>query len=131
KWGPDSALAMTLPPRFYQTGWFYALALLALALAIVAVPLLRVRQLRRRARELDKRVQEAIGELKVLSGLLPMCAWCKKIRDDQDSGSRTGACPGARPHAEFPHGIGPDCTEKMLAEESLRSSASQNPPRRG
>ncbi|HEX3765835.1 MAG TPA: two-component regulator propeller domain-containing protein, partial [Kofleriaceae bacterium] len=75
-WGIPAAIAISLPPLFYETGWFYALAILSVALAIVAVPLLRVRQLRRRARDLDRRVQEAVGELKVLSGLLPICAWC-------------------------------------------------------
>ncbi len=126
KWGQAASIAMTLPPLFYENGWFYALALLALALAIVAVPLLRVRQLRRRARELDKRVQEAIGELKVLSGLLPICAWCKKIRDDRGYWSKIEAYLSARTEAQFTHGICPDCTEKMLSEESFgRSSISQ------
>jgi ligand-binding sensor domain-containing protein len=126
QWGAPVAVAIALPPLFYETGWFYALALLLLALAIVAVPLLRVRQLRRRARELDKRVQEAIGELKVLSGLLPICAWCKKIRDDRGYWSKIEAYLSARTEAQFTHGICPDCTEKMLAEESFgRSSISQ------
>jgi ligand-binding sensor domain-containing protein len=126
QWGQDASIAMTLPPLFYETGWFSALAVLSLALAIVAVPLLRVRQLRRRARDLDKRVQEAIGELKVLSGLLPICAWCKKIRDDRGYWSKIEAYLSARTEAEFTHGICPDCTEKMLAEESFgRSSISQ------
>jgi hypothetical protein len=125
-WGRPGALAMTLPPLFYETGWFYALAVLSLALAVVAVPLLRVRQLRRRARELDKRVQEAIGELKVLSGLLPICAWCKKIRDDRGYWSKIEQYLSARTEAQFTHGICPDCTEKMLTEESFgRSSISQ------
>jgi ligand-binding sensor domain-containing protein len=126
KWGPEASVAMTLPPRFYETGWFYAFAVLSLALAIIAVPLLRVRQLRMRARELDKRVQEAIGELKVLSGLLPICAWCKKIRDDRGYWSKIEAYLSARTEAQFTHGICPDCTEKMLSEESFgRSSISQ------
>jgi ligand-binding sensor domain-containing protein len=120
KWGKEAALVMTLPPRFYQTTWFHALAMLSLALAIVAVPLLRVRQLRRRARELDKRVQEAIGELKVLSGLLPICAWCKKIRDDGGYWSQIEAYLSARTDARFTHGICPECKKKMLAEESFR-----------
>jgi ligand-binding sensor domain-containing protein len=125
-WGDAASIAMTIPPLFYETGWFYALAVLSLALAIVAVPLLRVRQLRRRARELDTRVQEAIGELKVLSGLLPICAWCKKIRDDRGYWSKIEAYLSARTEAQFTHGICPDCTEKMLAEESFgRSSISQ------
>ena len=125
-WGSEAVIAISLPPLFYETGWFYALAILSVALAIVAVPLLRVRQLRRRARELDRRVQEAVGELKVLSGLLPICAWCKKIRDDRGYWSRIEAYLSARTEAQFTHGICPDCTEKMLAEESFgRSSISQ------
>ena len=128
KWGPQGVLSMSLPPLFYQTRWFDVLAVLSLALAIVAVPLLRVRQLRRRARELDARVQQAIGELKVLSGLLPMCAWCKKIRDDHGYWSKIEAYLSARTDAEFTHSICPDCTKKMIAEESFgRSSISQGP----
>jgi ligand-binding sensor domain-containing protein len=119
QWGQDGVLAVTLPPLFYQTGWFYALALLLLALAIVAVPLLRVRQLRRRARELDKRVQEAVGELKVLSGLLPICAWCKKIRDDGGYWSQIEAYLGARTDAKFTHGICPECRKRMLTDENF------------
>jgi ligand-binding sensor domain-containing protein len=126
EWGQEASVGLTRPPLFYETGWFYALAVLSLALAIVAVPLLRVRQLRRRARELDQRVHEAIGELKVLSGLLPICAWCKKIRDDRGYWSKIEAYLSARTEAQFTHGICPDCTEKMLAEESFgRSSISQ------
>jgi ligand-binding sensor domain-containing protein len=126
KWGPGTSLAMTLPPLFYETGWFYALATLSVALAIVAVPLLRVRQLRRRARDLDKRVEEAVRELKVLSGLLPICAWCKKIRDDRGYWSKIEQYLSARTEAQFTHGICPDCTEKMLSDESFgRSSISQ------
>ena len=128
KWGPAGVLAVTLPPLFYQTRWFDALAVLSLALAIVAVPLLRVRQLRRRARELDKRVQEAIGELKVLSGMLPICAWCKKIRDDHGYWSKIEAYLSARTDAQFTHGICPECTKRMLADESFgRTSNIQGP----
>ena len=113
---------MTLPPLFYQTTWFHALALLSLVLAIIAVPLLRVRQLRRRTRELDDRVQEAIGELKVLSGLIPICAWCKKIRDDGGYWSKIEAYLSARTDAQFTHGICPECTKKMLADDSVGRS---------
>jgi ligand-binding sensor domain-containing protein len=127
QWGTSASVRMTLPPLFYETGWFYALASLSLALAIVAVPLLRVRQLRRRARELDKRVQEAIGELKVLSGLLPICAWCKKIRDDRGYWSKIEAYLSARTDAQFTHGICPECTTKVLADESLGRSISRGP----
>jgi hypothetical protein len=118
QWSKGATLRVTLPPRFYQNGWFYALATLSVALAIVAVPLLRVRQLRARARELDRRVQEAVSELKVLSGLLPICAWCKKVRDDHGYWNRIEAYLSARTEAQFTHGICPDCTQKVMAEDS-------------
>jgi sugar lactone lactonase YvrE len=120
KWGQEAVLAMTVPPLFYKTGWFRALVLLSLALAIAAVPMLRVRQLRRQARALDKRVQEAIGELKVLSGMLPICAWCKKIRDDGGYWSQIEAYLSERTDARFTHGICPECRKKMLADENFR-----------
>jgi ligand-binding sensor domain-containing protein len=117
KWGAAGKMAITLRPQFYQTRWFFVLALVSVVLAIVAVPLLRMRQLRARARELDERVQEAIRELKVLSGLLPICAWCKKVRDDGGYWSKIEAYLSARTDAQFTHGICPECNDKMLAEE--------------
>jgi ligand-binding sensor domain-containing protein len=128
-WGTAATLGVTLPPRFYETGWFYALAILSVALAIVAVPLLRVRQLRARARELDRRVQEAISELKVLSGLLPICAWCKKVRDDRGYWNKIEAYLSARTDAQFTHGICPDCTKKVMAEDSALGSQASRPSR--
>jgi ligand-binding sensor domain-containing protein len=128
EWGKAAALTLTLPPRFYETGWFYMLAILSIALAIVAVPLLRVRQLRARARELDRRVQEAVSELKVLSGLLPICAWCKKVRDDHGYWNKIEAYLSARTDAQFTHGICPDCTKKVMAEDSARSSSHGSRP---
>jgi hypothetical protein len=122
KWGSAGALITTLRPLFYQTRWFFTVAVVSLVLAIVAVPLLRVRQLRARARELDARVQEAVRELKVLSGLLPICAWCKKIRDDGGYWSKIEAYLSARTNAQFTHGICPDCAAKMTAEDSDGSS---------
>ena len=116
QWGRAATLPVVLRPRFYQTAWFFALAIAGVAAAIVAIPLLRVRQLRARAAELDQRVQEAVSELKVLSGLLPICAWCKKIRDDGGYWSRIEAYLSARTDAQFTHGICPECNEKVLAD---------------
>jgi ligand-binding sensor domain-containing protein/signal transduction histidine kinase len=53
-----------LRPHFYQTKWFYALCALSVALAGFGIYRLRVRQLRRRTRELEKTVDQRTGELK-------------------------------------------------------------------
>jgi ligand-binding sensor domain-containing protein len=130
-WGKPGAIAITLQPRFYQTRWFVALAIASFVLVIFAVPWLRVRQLRARARELDERVKEAVRELKVLSGLLPICAWCKKIRDDGGYWSRIEAYLSARTDAQFTHGICPECDEKMLADEAHSRGVPHGPQRDG
>ena len=65
---------------------------------------------------MQQRVQEAVSELKVLSGLLPICAWCTKIRDDRGYWSKIEAYLRARTDAQFTHGICPDCHAKVLAE---------------
>ncbi|HMG56308.1 MAG TPA: two-component regulator propeller domain-containing protein [Kofleriaceae bacterium] len=117
QWGRAAAIDVTLHPRFRQTTGFFVLAIAAIALALVAIPLLRVRQLRARALELHQRVQEAVSELKVLSGLLPICAWCKKVRDDGGYWSKIEAYLSARTDAQFTHGICPECNDKVLAED--------------
>lgn len=70
----------------------------------------RVRQHLLAERVLETRIQEALAEIKTLSGLLPICAWCKRIRDDDGSWSQLEAFVKDRTEAEFTHGICPDCT---------------------
>jgi ligand-binding sensor domain-containing protein len=126
-WGPAGAIAVTQEPRFYQTRWFIALVIAALAALLVGAPLLRMRRLRAHARELDRRVQEAISELKVLSGMLPICAWCKKVRDDQGYWNRIEAYLAARTDAQFTHGICPDCQQRVAQEDEPHDHTAGKP----
>jgi ligand-binding sensor domain-containing protein len=125
EWGAAGSIELRLRPHFYQTRWFIALAIVAGVFAIITLPMLRVRRLRIRALELDARVKEAVRELKVLSGMLPICAWCKKIRDDRGYWNKIEAYLGARTDAKFTHGICPDCETKMDEEEE---TIEPNPP---
>jgi PAS domain S-box-containing protein len=54
-------------------------------------------------------LQEAAANIKTLSGLLPICAGCKKIRDDKGSWSQIETYIGAHSEAEFTHGLCPEC----------------------
>ena len=54
-------------------------------------------------------LQEALARLKVLSGLLPICSHCKKIRDDSGYWNQIEVYVREHSHAEFSHGICPDC----------------------
>ena len=122
-WGRAAVVTVVLPPLWHQTRWFLALEILAGALAIASLPLIRVRRLRAQARELDARVQEALREVKVLSGMLPICAWCKKIRDDRGYWNKIEAYLSVRTEAKFTHGICPDCDAKVAAEDEEPQSS--------
>jgi PAS domain S-box-containing protein len=59
-------------------------------------------------------LQKALAENKILSGLLPMCAWCNKIRDDQDYWQSIEEYFERRTQTRFTHGICPECAAKEL-----------------
>ncbi len=61
-------------------------------------------------------LQKALNNIKTLSGLLPICASCKKIRDDKGYWSQIESYIQERSEAEFTHGICPDCKDKLYPE---------------
>ena len=58
-------------------------------------------------------LKRALAEVKILSGLLPVCAWCKRIRDDHGSWTEMETYIHDRSDAEFSHGICPECARKF------------------
>jgi DNA-binding response OmpR family regulator len=53
-------------------------------------------------------------EVKQLEGLLPICTYCKRIRDEADAWSQVEEYVGRRTEAQFSHGICPDCYDRHL-----------------
>jgi ABC-type amino acid transport substrate-binding protein len=87
---------------------------------------------RRLAREIDKRrqtegereeliaqIQKALAEVKTLKGIVPICASCKKIRDDKGYWNQIESYIRDHSEAEFSHGICPECFKKLYPDESL------------
>jgi GAF domain-containing protein len=64
-------------------------------------------------RRVSTRMAVALETVKTLHGLLPICAWCKRIRDDHGYWSQIEAYIHAHTGADFTHGICPDCLEKQ------------------
>ena len=64
-------------------------------------------------RRISARMAEALEKVKTLHGLLPICAWCKRIRDDQGYWSQVEAYVHAHTGADFTHGICPECLDKL------------------
>jgi PAS domain S-box-containing protein len=66
--------------------------------------------------KLIKELQSALADVKTLSGLVPICASCKKIRDDKGFWTQIEAYIQDRTPAHFSHGICPDCAKILYPE---------------
>ena len=104
-----------------------ALGVIAL-LVIVSLALLYARYRLKRQSEARLRAQadalaEALGRIQTMRGLLPICAWCKKIRDDKGYWTQVETYVAKHSHAEFTHGICPSCYDTVSLEEPTASQA--------
>lgn len=61
-------------------------------------------------------LKEALSKIKILSGFLPICSSCKKIRDDKGSWKQIESYIKNHSEAEFTHGICPECIKKLYPE---------------
>jgi PAS domain S-box-containing protein len=61
-------------------------------------------------------LRDALSKIKTLSGLLPICASCKKIRDDKGYWRHLEVYLRAHTQADFSHSICPDCAKKLYPE---------------
>jgi YesN/AraC family two-component response regulator len=62
-------------------------------------------------------LQKSLANVKSLSGLLPICAGCKKIRDDKGYWSQVETYVQKHSEATFTHGLCPDCIKKYYPEQ--------------
>jgi integral membrane sensor domain MASE1 len=85
-------------------------------LTVTTLALVGVLAERRRAEQAKlgaiQQLERAILEIKTLRGLIPICAWCKKIRNDAGSWEQLEAYLRDHTEAQFSHGICPECIEK-------------------
>ncbi|HLO68064.1 MAG TPA: response regulator [Holophaga sp.] len=69
-----------------------------------------------RERDLRVSLQETLAQVRVLSGLLPICACCKKVRDDGGYWNQIETYIEAHSEVGFTHGICPDCSARLYPE---------------
>ena len=62
-------------------------------------------------------VQDALAKIKTLRGMLPICASCKKIRDDKGYWNQIENFILDHSEAEFSHGLCPECMDKLYGDE--------------
>jgi hypothetical protein len=66
--------------------------------------------------ELIRSLQAALQDVRTLSGLLPICAHCKKIRDDDGYWTQIESYIRDHSGIDFTHGICPDCAREWFHE---------------
>jgi len=108
-----TSILLSIQPFFYQTRWFWAIVLIIIVGSVVAIVKYRLWRHEKREKELEARVQEALANVKMLSGLIPICSVCKKIRNDSGYWDQLEAYIQSHADVKFSHGICPECAAKL------------------
>ena len=77
----------------------------------------RVLGLEQSLAERVRALEEALTQIKQLRGLLPICAYCKRIRDDRNYWQQVEGYISAHSAAQFSHSICPDCYDRVVRPE--------------
>jgi PAS domain S-box-containing protein len=67
-------------------------------------------------KQAEEALQKAFDDIKTLRGIVPICAWCKKIRDDNGYWQQVEVYIRNHTEADFSHGICPECRQKQDSE---------------
>jgi len=67
----------------------------------------------------------SLDEIKILQGIIPICASCKKVRDDKGAWNQIESYIRDHSEADFSHGICPDCSRRLYSEyhQDMRKEA--------
>ena len=78
---------------------------------------MRIMELQQSLADRVNALEEALARVKQLQGLLPICSYCKKIRDDQNYWQQVESYISEHSEAQFSHSICPDCYERCVKPE--------------
>jgi PAS domain S-box-containing protein len=73
--------------------------------------------------KLIEELTESLKQVNTLNGLLPICASCKRIRDDRGYWQQVETYIADHTNADFTHGICPDCLEKFKSKPAVQTAA--------
>jgi len=79
----------------------------------------KIRQLLDLERETTRSLRRSLSQIKVLETFLPICAQCKKIRDEQGVWQQLEVYLGQHSNTQFSHSYCPECARKIMAEAGL------------
>ena len=75
---------------------------------------------------LAEEIADSVLEIRKLNGLLPICAWCKKLRDDLGYWKSVEEYISTHTGAEFTHGLCPECMDKYFPGYSTEVNGKEN-----
>mgnify|MGYP001558079811 CR=1 FL=1 len=84
--------------------------------ASIGQDITRLKRAEEEREKLINELQDAFAKIKTLNDMLPICAYCKKIRDDDGYWNQLESYISAHTDTQFSHGICPECAEKAYAE---------------
>jgi hypothetical protein len=104
-----------IPSAFSPSMLPWSIAFMILS-ALIGVSWGKIKQADEEKSKIIKELQKALDKVKTLSGMLPICASCKKIRDDKGYWNKIEAYIEKHSEAEFSHGICPECAKELYPE---------------
>jgi K+-sensing histidine kinase KdpD len=96
-----------------------------LSFLVVGFTISRIREMLRAQYKISEELQTALSEVKTLTGLLPICASCKKIRNDSGYWQKLEEYIEKHTTAQFTHGLCNECAAKMLAEVGIKMNLTE------
>jgi len=87
---------------------------IALLVYLGAHTILAISLLVLNSQRLEEELQKSLDECRMLRGIIPICAYCKKIRDDEGAWGQVENYIRKHPDASFSHGICPECAQREL-----------------
>jgi len=96
-------------------GSIIAAALLVFSTFVARRELARRKRAEVRQQELIAELQKSLSEVRTLSGLIPICGWCKKVRSDQGFWQSVEHYVSLQTGAKFSHGMCPMCAKEWAA----------------
>lgn len=126
----DTSLKISILPPFWLSWWFrFTIFLIGSGLILTwhtsrlnkveKQNIILEKEVSKRTHEIENQkneLQSALNQVKQLSGLLPICASCKKIRDDKGYWNQIESYIAKYSEADFSHGICPDCYKELYPE---------------
>jgi len=110
------AFAEASQSRLEKATIFLTLTGVLFSIVIALIATRRLQNAKDRILYKNNKLQIALNEIKTLRGIIPICSYCKKIRDDEGAWERVEEYISKHSEAQFSHGACPECFKKQMED---------------